>query len=62
MIHTIRFRRPELPYVLSTMSVPPGADTEGHVRRLEDLGYKIIDVSPPLGGYGPPQRPAPAIA
>jgi hypothetical protein len=62
MTHTIRFRRPELPYVLSTMSVPPGSDTGEHVRRLEDLGYKIVDVSPPLGGYGPPQKPAAAIA
>ena len=61
MTHTISFRRPELPYVLSRMSVPNGADTEAHVRRLEDLGYKIIEVSPPLGGYGPPQNPHPAL-
>jgi hypothetical protein len=55
--HTISFRRPELPYVLSTMSVPPEADVEEHVRRLKDLGYKIIAVTPPLDGYGPPQNP-----
>jgi hypothetical protein len=55
--HTIRFRRPELPYVLSTMSVPPGSDVAEHIRRLKDLGYKIIAVIPPLDGYGPPQNP-----
>jgi hypothetical protein len=55
--HTISFRRPELPYVLSTMSVPPDSDVAEHVRRLKDLGYKIIAVTPPLDGYGPPQNP-----
>jgi hypothetical protein len=59
--HTISFRRPELPYVLSTMSVPPGADPEEHVRHLVDLGYNIVTVSPPLGGYGPPQNPQPRM-
>lgn len=57
MTHTISFRRPELPYVLSTMSVPPDADVALQVRHLEKLGYKIIEVSPPLIGYGPPQNP-----
>jgi hypothetical protein len=55
--HTISFRRPELPYVLSTMSVPPESDVMEHIRRLKDLGYKIIAVTPPLNGYGPPQNP-----
>jgi hypothetical protein len=55
--HTISFRRPELRYVLSKMSVPPEADVAVQIRRLEDLGYKIVDVSPPLECYGPPQNP-----
>jgi hypothetical protein len=55
--HTISFRRPELSYVLSKMSVPSEGDVAMHVRRLEDLGYKIINVSPPLESYGPPQNP-----
>lgn len=55
MTHTITFRRPELPYVLSTMFVPAGADAEMQVRHLEDLGYKIITVSPPLDICGPSQ-------
>ncbi len=55
--HIISFRRPELRYVLSKMSVPPEADAAMQVRRLEDLGYTIVDVSPPLECYGPPQNP-----
>ena len=57
MSHTISFRRPELFYVLSKMTVPPGADVVAQIHHLEDLGYKIVEVSPPLGDYGPPQRP-----
>jgi hypothetical protein len=51
--HTISFRRPELRHVLSTIFVPPGADVEAQIRRLQDLGYQIVDVAPPLDGYGP---------
>ena len=50
--HTIRFRRPELPYGVSRMFVPPEADAAAQIRHLEGLGYTIVDVSPPLGGYG----------
>ena len=49
MTHTISFRRPELYYVLSKMTVPPGADVVAHIHRLEDLGYTIVEVAPPLG-------------
>jgi hypothetical protein len=55
--HTISFRRPELRHVLSKMSVPPGEDVVAQIRHLEDLGYKVENVSPPLTGYGPPQNP-----
>jgi len=55
--HTISFRRPELRHVLSKMSVPPGEDVAAQIRHLEDLGYKVENVSPPLTGYGPPQNP-----
>lgn len=57
MTHIISFRRPELLYVLSKMSVPPGTDAAAQVHHLEDLGYIIVDVSPPLTVYGPPQNP-----
>jgi hypothetical protein len=51
--HTISFRRPELRHVLSTIFVPSGTDVEVQIRRLQDLGYQIVDVAPPLDGYGP---------
>ncbi len=57
MNHTISFRRPELRHALSTMSVPPDTDVSAQIRRLEDLGYQIVDVSPPLEPYGPPPNP-----
>lgn len=57
MTHIISFRRPELFYVLSKMTVPPGADVLVQIHHLEDLGYTIVEVSPPLDGYGPPKRP-----
>jgi hypothetical protein len=57
VIHSIRFRRPEQLYVLAKMSVPSEADAATQVRHLEDLGYKVVDVSPPLSEYGPPQSP-----
>jgi hypothetical protein len=41
------------------MTVPPGADVVAQIHHLEDLGYKIVEVSPPLGNYGPPQKPFP---
>lgn len=51
MGHTIRFLRPELPYGVSRMFVPPEANAAAQIRHLEGLGYTIVDVSPPLGGY-----------
>lgn len=57
MNHTISFRRPELRYVLSKMSVPPEGDVTAQIHRLEMLGYNIVAVVPPLECYGPPQNP-----
>ena len=54
---TISFRRPELRHVLSTMSVPADTDVAAQIHRLEGLGYKIVEVSPPLDPCGPPQNP-----
>ncbi len=49
--HTIRFRRPELPYGVSRMFVPPEVDAATQIRHLVRLGYTIVEVSPPLAGY-----------
>lgn len=57
MNHTISFRRPELRHELTKMSVPRDTDAATQIRRLKNLGNKIVDVSPPLERYGPPQNP-----
>lgn len=57
MHSTISFRRPQQNHVLSKLSVPPEADLASYVRRLQDLGYKIVEVFPPLEQSGPPQKP-----
>ncbi|GAA0541280.1 hypothetical protein FHS83_000118 [Rhizomicrobium palustre] len=57
MSYTITFRRPELWHVLTTMTVPSQADTLAQIHRLEDLGYKIITVIPPLDVHRSPQDP-----
>lgn len=48
MDHVISFRRPEHQNTLSKLCVPHGQNVAGYVRRLRDLGYKIVDVTPPL--------------
>lgn len=58
MTHVISFRRPELAHSLARMTVPSQEDPLIHIHRLENLGYKIVDISPPLAPCGPPQRPA----
>lgn len=61
MYSTISFRRPEQLHVLSKLSVPPEADLASYVRRLQDLGYKIVEVVPPLEQWGPPQDIRPRV-
>lgn len=56
MTHIISFRRPELRYVLSKMSVPPEADVAAQVHHLQELGYQIVDVTPPLEDHGPDDK------
>jgi len=57
MSRIISFLRPEHQNTVCKLSVPPGEDIAAHVRRLENLGYQIIDVSPPIDWQGPPQNP-----
>ncbi len=61
MNHVISFRRPEHLHTVTKLSVPLGEDVSAYVSRLRNLGYKIVEVSPPLDFQGPPQNPkAPA--
>lgn len=48
MNHTIRYQRAETPYGVTKSCVPPEGDAAKQVRRLEALGYTILDVTPPL--------------
>jgi len=57
MSHMISFRRPEHQNTLCKLFVPLGEDVASYVRRLQNLGYKIVDVSPPINRQGPPQNP-----
>ena len=57
MNHVISFRRPEHLHTVTKLSVPLGEDVTAYVSRLRNLGYKIVEVSPPLDFQGPPQNP-----
>ena len=48
MSHVILFKRPETPYGVSKVCVPPEANAARQLQRLESLGYTILDVTPPL--------------
>ena len=58
MEHVISFRRPGQTRSFTKLTIPPLEDPAAYARRLENLGYTIIDITPPLSAYGPPQRPA----
>lgn len=55
MNHVISFRRPGQTHVLTKLTVPPEEDATAYVRRLEDLGYKVVEVSPSVCHETPPQ-------
>lgn len=57
MKHVISFRRPEHPNTVTRLSVPPDQSAAAYVRRLGELGYKIVDVVPPLEEPNPAQTP-----
>jgi hypothetical protein len=46
--YAIRYRRPETPGSLAGMTVPNGDEAALQVKRLLALGYKVVDVVPPL--------------
>ena len=52
MSHTVQFSRPETPTRVSRMFIPTEeSGSIRHIRRLEALGYTIVDISPPLAEY-----------
>jgi len=50
MRQIISYQRPETGSVLARISVPGEAETLRQVRRLEALGYTIVDVAPISSG------------
>ena len=62
MSHVIRFQRPETPYGVSTVRVPPEANAAQQLRRLEALGYTIVEVSPPLARTAATGKPGAGVS
>lgn len=56
MHHVISFRRPGQIRTSTKLTIPPAEDPASYVRRLEGLGYTIVDITPPLPTYNPPAR------
>ena len=53
--YTIRYQRAETPYGVTKSCVPPEENAAKQVRRLQALGYTILDVTPPLAvAHSPP--------
>ena len=51
MRQIICYQRPETGSVLARISVPDEAVTLRQVRRLEALGYTVVDVTPSSSGH-----------
>lgn len=47
MNHVISFRRPGQIRALTKLTVPPDEDAATYVRRLENLGYTVVEVAQP---------------
>jgi hypothetical protein len=55
MSQTIEFRRPEAPEGSNSVFVECNGSPEPHVRRMESLGYVVVD-EPTRGAGRPPMR------
>lgn len=55
MPHTISFRRPGQVRTFTKMTIPQQEDPLAYIRRLENLGYSIVDISPPISQFIPAQ-------
>ncbi|MDR3499786.1 MAG: hypothetical protein P4L72_11245 [Parvibaculum sp.] len=56
MSHTIRYRRPETRESVGRIFVPSGIDAAKQVRRLQGLGYTILEVLPAPSDIAPIAR------
>jgi hypothetical protein len=53
MSQIVRFRRPEAPEKVCRMFVEGNEPAAAHVRRVEALGYSVVDVFLPAAGSSP---------
>lgn len=56
MSQIVRFCRPEAPENLCSMFVGDDDSAAPHIRRMESLGYTVVEVLPPQAGL-PPMQP-----
>jgi hypothetical protein len=56
MSQIVRFRRPDAPECVCSMVVGDDDSAAPHIRRVESLGYTVVDVLPPPAEL-PPMRP-----
>lgn len=53
MGHAVRYTRPETRTTVTRIFVPTDEETPKQIRRLERLGYTIVDIVPPLRAQRP---------
>tara|TARA_R110002074_G_scaffold388706_2_gene571560 strand:- start:1310 stop:1507 length:198 start_codon:yes stop_codon:yes gene_type:complete len=53
MGHDVRYTRPEARATIARILVSTDEETPKQIRRLEMLGYTIIDIAPPLRDHRP---------
>lgn len=53
MGHSVRYTRPETRATVARIFVPTVEETSKQIRRLETLGYTIVDIVPPLRDHKP---------
>jgi hypothetical protein len=50
MSQIVRFCRPEAPESVCSMFVEGDNSAAPHIRRMESLGYTVVDILPPAAG------------
>lgn len=57
MPHIISFRRADQVRTITKMTIPQQENPLVYIRRLESLGYSIIDISPPIPQFVSDAKP-----
>lgn len=51
MGYNIRFTRPETRATVSRLYIPSDDQAQIQIRRLQSLGYTIVEIDPPIRGH-----------